>query len=121
MFMEIQEPFDRVCPKNRKNFFSYNYILYKFCELLGEKEHMSLFTLLKSREKLYQQDCIWKEICAITKWPFTKVFEKNFFVYLLYMLKFKKGEITLPQVVVGLMIIFSCLPCSLLNNKKKST
>lgn len=72
MFMEIQEPFDRVCPKNRKNFFSYNYILYKFCELLGEKEHMSLFTLLKSREKLYQQDCIWKEICAITKWPFYK-------------------------------------------------
>ena len=72
MFMEIQEPFDRVCPKNRKNFFSYNYILYKFCELLGEKEYMPLFTLLKSREKLYQQDCIWKEICAITKWPFYK-------------------------------------------------
>lgn len=72
MFMEIQEPFDRVCPKNRKNFFSYNYILYKFCELLGEKEYMPLFTLLKSREKLYHQDCIWKEICAITKWPFYK-------------------------------------------------
>ena len=72
MFMEIQEPFDRVCPKNRKNFFSYNYVLYKFCELLGEKEYMYLFTLLKSREKLYHQDCIWKEICAITKWPFYK-------------------------------------------------
>lgn len=72
MFMEIQEPFDQVCPKNRKNFFSYNYILFKFCELLDEKEHMTLFPLLKSREKLYQQDCIWKDICIITKWPFIK-------------------------------------------------
>lgn len=72
MFMEIQEPFDRVCPVNRKNFFSYNYVLYKFCELLGETEMMSLFPLLKSREKLYQQDCIWKEICRITEWTFYK-------------------------------------------------
>ena len=72
MFTEIQEPFERVCPKNRKNFFSYNYILYKFCELLGENEIKILFPLLKSREKLYQQDCIWKNICAITGWTFYK-------------------------------------------------
>ena len=72
MFIEIQEPFERVCPKSRKNFFSYNYILYKFCELLGSKEHMNLFPLLKSREKLYQQDCIWKEICTIKGWCFIK-------------------------------------------------
>lgn len=72
MFMEIQEPFERVCPKNRKNFFSYNYILYKFCELLGETEIMTLFPLLKSREKLYQQDCIWKNICSITGYTFYK-------------------------------------------------
>jgi hypothetical protein len=72
MFMEIQEPFEKVCPKNRKNFFSYNYILYKFCELLGELESQTLFPLLKSREKLYQQDCIWKDICAILGWTFYK-------------------------------------------------
>jgi hypothetical protein len=72
MFTDIQEPFERVCPKNRKNFFSYNYILYKFCELLGEYEIMKLFPLLKSREKLYQQDCIWKNICAIMDWTFYK-------------------------------------------------
>lgn len=72
MFIEIQEPFERVCPKTRKNFFSYNYILYKFCELLGAKEHMHLFPLLKSREKLYQQDCIWKDICEIKGWCFIK-------------------------------------------------
>ena len=72
MFMEIQEPFEKVCPKNRKNFFSYNYILYKFCELLGETETMQLFPLLKSREKLYHQDCIWKKICELNNWPFYK-------------------------------------------------
>lgn len=72
MFTEIQEPFEKVCPKSRKNFFSYNYVLYKFCELLGEHESMQLFPLLKSREKLYQQDCIWKDICHLLGWPFYK-------------------------------------------------
>lgn len=72
LFSEIQEPYERACPSNRKNFFSYNYILYKFCELLDEQETMQLFPLLKSREKLYQQDCIWKKICEINDWPFYK-------------------------------------------------
>jgi hypothetical protein len=72
MFIEIQIPFEEVCPKNRKNFFSYNYILFKFCELLDQHEHMELFPLLKSREKLYQQDCIWKSICEMKGWPFIK-------------------------------------------------
>lgn len=36
MFAEIQEPFEKNCPANRKNFLSYGYTLYKFCELLGE-------------------------------------------------------------------------------------
>ena len=72
LFSEIQEPYEIACPSNRKNFFSYNYILYKFCELLDEKESMQLFPLLKSREKLYQQDCIWKRICEINNWPFYK-------------------------------------------------
>lgn len=72
MFHDIQEPFEEVCPKSRKNFFSYSYILYKFCELLGEIDMMELFPLLKSREKLYQQDCIWRDICKITGWVFHK-------------------------------------------------
>jgi len=72
MFIDIQLPFEQCCPKNRKNFFSYNYILYKFCELLDQREHMKLFPLLKSREKLYQQDCIWKSICEIKGWSFIK-------------------------------------------------
>lgn len=38
MFGDIQEPFEKHCPPTRKNFLSYSYVLYKFCELLGEGE-----------------------------------------------------------------------------------
>jgi len=70
MFAEIQEPFERNCPPNRKNFLSYGYTLYKFCELLGEDEYLQYFPLLKSNEKLYAQDQIWKKICRDLQWEF---------------------------------------------------
>jgi hypothetical protein len=70
MFQEIQEPFNKHCPENRKNFLSYSYVLYKFCELLGEDEYLDCFPLLKSKEKLYQQDVIWKNICNELRWEF---------------------------------------------------
>ena len=70
MFSEIQAPFDRNCPSERKNFLSYSYVLYKFCELLGEDEFLPCFPLLKSKEKLYQQDVIWRKICKELQWEF---------------------------------------------------
>jgi hypothetical protein len=70
MFKDIQKPFDDNCPSERKNFLSYSYVLYKFCELLGEDEYLQYFPLLKSKEKLYQQDVIWKRICRDLKWEF---------------------------------------------------
>lgn len=72
MFKDIQEPFIRVCPKNRKNFLSYSYVLHKFVELLKMNELKQYFPLLKSREKLHQQDLIWKDMCKILDWPFYK-------------------------------------------------
>lgn len=73
MFAEIQAPFNkhvkRVAP-TRKNFLSYAYVLYKFCELLGETDLMQHFSLLKSSEKLHQMDQIWKEICKELQWEF---------------------------------------------------
>ena len=72
MFKEIQGPFMKVCPKERKNFLSYSYVLHKFVELLGLDEFLQCFPLLKSREKLHQQDLIWKEICKDLKWEFIK-------------------------------------------------
>ena len=63
MFRNIQAPFLKHCPKDRKNFLSYSYVLYKFFQILGLHEYLKYFPLLKSREKLYVQDQIWKKIC----------------------------------------------------------
>jgi uncharacterized Zn finger protein (UPF0148 family) len=70
MFKDIQKPFDNNCPTERKNFLSYSYVLYKFCELLSEDKYLQYFPLLKSKEKLYQQDVIWKKICHDLRWEF---------------------------------------------------
>jgi hypothetical protein len=70
MFKDIQKPFDDNCPSERKNFLSYSYVLYKFCELLSEDKYLKYFPLLKSKEKLYQQDVIWKKICGVLQWEY---------------------------------------------------
>ena len=72
MFHQIQKPFEKHRPKDRKNFLSYSYVLYKFCELLGEDDFLPCFPLLKSKEKLYKQDEIWKGICEELRWQFFK-------------------------------------------------
>ena len=70
MFKDIQQPFEKHCPTERKNFLSYSYVLYKFCELLGEDEYLKYFPLLKSKEKLYNQDVLFKKICNDLQWEF---------------------------------------------------
>ena len=72
MFKETQIPFSKHCPKGRKNFLSYSYILHKFFQLLGLDEFLPCFPLLKSREKLHQQDIIWEKICKEIKYEFIK-------------------------------------------------
>lgn len=70
MFKKCQDPFNKVCPADRKNFLSYSYVIRKFLELLNETKYIDSFPLLKSREKLYEQDIIWKMMCKILNWPF---------------------------------------------------
>jgi hypothetical protein len=72
MFHKIQAPFEKHKPVNRKNFLSYSFCLYKMCELLGEDAFLPCFPLLKSKEKLYVQDQIWKKICEELQWEFIK-------------------------------------------------
>jgi len=73
MFDEIQVPFEKyskiICP-DRKNFLNYNYVFYKMCQLLNKDEFLNFFPLLKSREKLYEHDLIWKGICTDLRWGF---------------------------------------------------
>jgi hypothetical protein len=70
MFKEIQGPFLKHCPKDRKNFLSYSYVLYKFFQLLEKDEFLKHFPLLKSREKLHLQDQIWRKICEELNWQY---------------------------------------------------
>ena len=72
MFKEIQPSFQAHCPKDRNNFLSYSYVLYKFCELLELDEYLSCFQLLKNRDKLYVQDKIWQKICGDLSWQFIR-------------------------------------------------
>jgi hypothetical protein len=70
MLKQIQAPFEKHCPKDRINFLSYSYVLHKSCQLLELDDFVKCFPLLKSREKLRQQDKIWENICEELKWQF---------------------------------------------------
>ena len=69
-FMEIQYPYAKHCPDYRVNFLHYYYVLYKLFELLGEKHYLTEIPMLKDREKLIEQDTIWKKICEELDWEF---------------------------------------------------
>lgn len=64
MFEKTQNVYNKYKLKGRKNFFSYPYILYKFCELLEWDDLLPTFRLLKNDNKLHEQDVVWKRICA---------------------------------------------------------
>jgi hypothetical protein len=73
MFELIQEPFEIVKKEvaaSRLSFLSYNYVLFKFCELLDLDEYKKHFTLLKSVDKLRIQDKIWRGICEMLEWEY---------------------------------------------------
>jgi len=69
-FMEIQYPYAKHCPDYRVNFLHYYYVLYKLFELLDETQYLPEIPMLKDREKLIEQDIIWKKICHELDWEF---------------------------------------------------
>ena len=69
MFEIIQEPWEMFKPKGRKNFISYPYILYKFCELLELEYLLDYFPMLDF-PNLAIPDKVWKQICGYLKWEF---------------------------------------------------
>ena len=70
LFMELQAPYAKFCPDYRVNFLNYYYVLYKLCELLDEKQYLIDIPMLKDREKLIEQDEIWKKMCENLDWEF---------------------------------------------------
>jgi len=49
---------------------NYYYTVYKLCELLNQDEFLPYFPLLKDKEKMIEQDEIWKKICEELDWEF---------------------------------------------------
>jgi hypothetical protein len=68
MFMRIQEPFAR-SRSQRTNMLSYQFLIKKFCELLGYNVAYYI-PVLKSRANLQRQDHAWKQICDALDLPF---------------------------------------------------
>ena len=75
MFYKIQEPWELYKNKNRKNFLSYSYVLYKMCELLELNHLLKYFLLYKDNEKIIQNDKIWEKICKHLDWTFISSFK----------------------------------------------
>ncbi len=78
MFSQIQLPFNLFKPEKRKNFLSYSYFLNKFFLILRLPEFAEYFPLLKSPDKLRQQDDIFKKIVEYMK-PIDNSVEWEFF------------------------------------------
>jgi hypothetical protein len=70
LFLEIEKYFSKHCPNVRVNFLGYYYVLYKFCELLGENKYLSEIPMLKDDDKKVEQDEIWRKICYEMGWTF---------------------------------------------------
>jgi ribosomal protein L32 len=70
MFKKVQEPFERYKTVYRKSFLSYSYTFHKFFLILGYYDCLDYFPLLKDREKLYNQEKIFKKICEELNWKF---------------------------------------------------
>lgn len=62
MFQQIQAPFEKYKTTKRKNMISYSYILHQFFQILDLPEFSKYFSLLKSPDKLRQNDEIFKKI-----------------------------------------------------------
>jgi hypothetical protein len=62
MFQQIQAPFEKYKTSKRKNMISYSYILHQFFQILDLPEFSKYFSLLKSADKLRQNDEVFKKI-----------------------------------------------------------
>ena len=73
LFIQIQRPFAKHCPKARNNFLSYPYCVYKFCQMLSLNYLLPFLCLLKGKEKLQTQEDIFQKICADLEWTFIPI------------------------------------------------
>eukprot|EP00873_Tetraselmis_striata_P043820 jgi/Tetstr1/464084/TSEL_008889.t1 len=71
MFAQIQVPFLKHAPPNRKNHISYSFALSRMADLLGYDEIQEYLPKLKSKAKREEQNRLWKLICGELGWEFS--------------------------------------------------
>lgn len=69
MFLQMQPAFERHAPKNRTNFLSYSYVLYRCFQIMGLTHMLDGLTLLKGKSKLEMNDAIFRNMCLDLGWP----------------------------------------------------
>lgn len=74
MFQSMQDSFHKHCPESRSNFLNYAYVLNKLFKILEMDDHAKFFALLKSKDKLRDQDIIWNKVCKDMGWKFHSSF-----------------------------------------------
>jgi len=76
MFLATQESFQNHKGEKRSNFLNYAYVLNKLFKIIGLEEYSQYFYLLKSKNKLRDQDVIWEKICKDKGWKFYSSFDE---------------------------------------------
>lgn len=71
MFKEAEEVYElKYKPATRNNFLKYTFVLNKIFLTIGRPDIAEHFKLLKSPEKLKQQERIWQKICNDLGWKY---------------------------------------------------
>lgn len=69
LFLDVQPAFQKY-KGNRKNFLSYSYVMFKFCELLGYDDFLPYLPLFRAPQNLISADRIWQQVCTDCKFQF---------------------------------------------------
>jgi len=71
MFTEAEEMYEKKYkPASRNNFLKYTFVLNKIFLTIGRPDIAEHFKLLKSPEKLKQQERVWQKICVDLGWKY---------------------------------------------------
>lgn len=68
IFEQMQEPFEKAPRRDRHNFLSYPFTLFKICQMLGLVELFPMLPLLRGEDKLRRQENLFCWICEYRGW-----------------------------------------------------
>lgn len=70
MFLSMMSAYEESLPTRRANLLSYPYKIRKMLEILDRPDLAKHFKLLKTRDKIWENDRVWRRTCERMGWPF---------------------------------------------------